>query len=998
MMNNSNNNKSEKHDLEKEDVVVSISDLRRICGRAKKKIIFGALVLGFFTGLYALIYPPHYEVKASFREKGKNNSSAQGANLSALFSGNSSLNSNNEALSLLKSRTIMEHVVAELNLQADLKANALIFERFNNAKNNLLTEYALFSNKKTPFIPDISAELEIKDIAYGGEVPLHFSLQFLSNDTFSIAGTDDYRATGRINVPLIAPQCSFTVIKKKQTPLSGKQYALTLAPLKEAAINLAKKFTIINDKIDKNLILLTYSHPNRHLAAQTLNALMDCYRKYIKSEQKHLQNQQMDYLHSRQDLMENKLKLVMENHAATLASDFACTGFPDSNSAVEFLARTQQKYKEHLLNIDLELQHLQSSVEVESSDYRSYPTNKSSHIINQMLGQIRQLKQKADSIELALIEASGNQLQNSPARLSKQIAALEEIQQLSKEAKKTSASIDTVSPIDQTSKLFNDPKYMLKYWNEQLQANQDDPENLESCKANLSAYLSNLIHLLQVHEKAIHERLTHQQNAKEEFQGIDLDLAKQLYIDCSKELNDTEGKILQHQCVADQMSNPHFEISSLSTLLQDPVSHSMIVKGSELALSLQDQQNRSDKEQLRIKEALAVQKGFLILHLKQTIALLDVKKKMVQEKIHSLQNATLSLIRKEISVLQESLRDYISTRISGLKQEQNIIEQHQNDLQQEMTTLPYKWVTEKLIDQQMGVNKQIVEQVAKLVESKNIESNLELMQSVPLDVAFAPIHPKPPRIILFALIGALLGALMTSGAIILGAIAKGLPASLESLQLHNQHVSGTLSQNYQVSLPSKALLDQDLNTFRRIITFLNSESSFQPNSGQTLLIVTGQGPDYSKDLATIMSKKGLKVLLMPLSFDRACQQEDLPGLLQYLDKKVSEPKIKHLAEFDIISAGGICRFANELIGSYQFQNLLNHLQSRYDWIIAVSHAQPVSAEIEGMLQQFNFACISVTNEKLKDLERSIQIAQTTSALKKITFVIAPCIQNNIHIS
>lgn len=992
---------------EDDDAVISLRDVWQICKKGRKKIVFGTLFFGIIFGFLSLISPISYEAKATFKEKGKSNPTLLPSGLNSFLTNDFGSQTNSEAISTMKSRKILEQVVGKLGLQAHIIPSGFgfKFQRLANIRDNLLTEYALFMHKKIPALEDSSPLIGIRHIKYDGEIPLHFKLQFLSERNYEVYNSNgSLLGKGILNIPFQGQGVTFTITSQDaSTPdvLTSQQFHVTLLSRVEIAEELSKTINVVIDQKDKHLITLKYSNSNRHLAASSLNTLMQTYQNYLKNEQQYYQNKQIDYLQARQDEMQNKLRSMMEKHAGAISSDLELTGFPDTKSALEFFGRAQEGYQKQLLLIDFEMARLEKSLTNENSEGSTLIENNASEVIGEILTQIRRLKQHSDSIELALITSPNNIQENLQTSFEEHYRNLEEIKLLSKDAKETLAAIQTGNLPKPGSKLFQEPNYFVGAWCEKLNGLKSNEQDFKECSANFSSYLSNLIHLFQVHEKSIHERLIYRQSPQKEFQGLDLSMTKEIHLEGNKQLNETEALLLQHQFILHQMENPEFEISSLSSILKDFVSQEIVKKSSDLALNLNDLNNRSSKEQERLKEGLSVQKGFLSLHLKQTIQLLQLKLKLLQEKIEGIQKASLEIIQREISVLQENLRGYIATRIDNLKQERKVIEQHQRELGQEMSKLPSKWVEEKLINQQMDLNKHTVEEVTRLVETKNITGNLELIQSAPLDLALAPLHPRSPHLLLFIIGGAILGSILSSGFVIMRTLSKGLPATADSLKLAKQHVSGNLSPLYQKA-NGKPLFDQDIETLRRLIAFLNSEpiseTDKSPSSkiGRQALLITGKGPDCSQDVAAMLAKKGQKVLLVSLSFDKSCSEQELPGLMQFLEKETLEIKINQGGEFDWISSGGISRFASELIGSQLFIDLMQKLKLQYDWIIGVSHALPDSAEAESLLHIFDLACFTITEETLQSLQSSIHFIEYSGSKKQISFIIAQANCGNIR--
>jgi len=283
-----------------------------------------------------------------------------------------------------------------------------------------------------------------------------------------------------------------------------------------------------------------------------------------------------------------------------------------------------------------------------------------------------------------------------------------------------------------------------------------------------------------------------------------------------------------------------------------------------------------------------------------------------------------------------------------------------------------------LIEQQLRMNSAMVEELTKIVESKNIANNLEIVQSAPVDFSLPPTHPLRPKLIFFCIFGSILGAFFTMGGLIAKVILRGIPASKENLELAGVHVSGNLTVD-----PAK-----NLKTFRRLITQLPTAvpGTDTERSGQSLVFIKGKGTDFSRDIAMLMSRKGLKVLILDLKFDKEPEPQQLPGLLQYLEGEAQEPQIHPYKFHDEMISGGVSSYSNEYIGSRAFRDLLTKLKTQYDWIIGITNATPDSPEAEHLLNHFDHAVINVCKETLPDLNHIIHLAKYSPAKKKVFFV------------
>lgn len=932
---------------------MTFSDLWAICRKRKKTIIFWTLAFAFGVGLFQISRPIQYQAKSTFREKSKTGSDSTKSLSLAMLMGGGDANEN-AALSMMKSRRLAEQVIREKNFQAFLRKEGWKWDLLGNIRDNLKVEWAALRNIQEPVIPDRQEPIKVIALHYEGEIPIKLKVRFTSEDTFSVADRSGKEiGSGALGWTFNGPHYSFVLVRQNEEPLAHAKFQLKLDSVVYAANKQLAKFKCESDSRDKCLIKLSYKHPSRHEASDYLNTAMAFYQFYLRDEHRRISNEQIAYLNKRQDETGLKLKSMMEEHAHALTTNMA---------TMDFLFQTQQSYTQKLLLIDMELRRLQKARHEGIVFYERYWIDGGDPaVINKMLSDIREYKQQADSIDIALRNVTPEDPDQLKEIFNNQLNELENIRYSSKEAKALYAALQNNRPLPTVLRLYNNPKYMIREWQQKLCQNK---ENDEVCKSNFNAYLANLIHLIDVEEKIVQERLRHQQGPQLEFQGIDLPTANQLYINYSKSLNDCEAEILHDEFILNQMKDPNFEPSSLSSVLEDSVSREIISRASNLLLMIRDHDNRSQKELERLRAELDQQKGFLALHLEQTIQLLQLRKKLFREKILSVQNAQLELIQQKISVLEQHLADYIDSRIVNMKQEREAIEQQQEALKAEMEKMPEKWSSEKLIEQHLEMSRKMVEEITKMIESKNISAHLDISQSAPVDVAVTPIHPVRSYFILVAILGGFFGFLLSSTIVLGKAVAKGVPVSADNLKAEGLQVAGSFSK--AIAWPNAPIRDDDLNTLRHLCAFLSEGRTYA--GGQSVLLMIGKTVDYSIKLAELLHKEGRKVLLMRISFDRASQEEESPGLLAYLNGEASKPKIMKKGGMDYVAAGGISRFSSEYLKSDLFQVLLNQYKNEYDWVIAVSTTVPQSGEGQNLAPLFDHAILSISDENWGDLQ------------------------------
>lgn len=967
-----------------EEFLVSLSDFFVICKRNKYKIVFLALIFACAGAVYSLTRPIEYTAEATFREKAKSSGLAQG--FAATFFSGGLGGSDSEAVSMMKSRKLMEELVKQMALQAVIQEDKARPGHLAKVVDNLKVYRAYSKENPKPVLRDPSHPIKVSEVIYKAEIPYALTIKFLSNNTFQVINEDnEIQGEGSLGIPFSHDNYSFTLMIQGSDPLDSSIYIMTLLPLEKVAENLASGIAIRTDFTDKGLLKLTYTHPDRHMACDILNNLMGIYQNYLKEEQARVSTEQLVYLEARQQKVSSDLEGMMDAYAAALIADAQNSGFASSEQEMQFHANVQQIYRQKLLDIDLEIKRLQNARDEGIVYYDRHQSDGDPMIINSLLGQIRDLKQSAYSLDVALRNVSQKDPKEAEESMHQQLVDLDYVQQCLKEAKVMQASLGEGRTLASGGILFESPKYLIKAWHDKLTALGNDKEKISeknNCKSAFEAYLVNLIQLFEGQEQLIQERLAHQQDPNKDFAGIDLQTADELYKQFCREINVTQSKTKQIEFIITHMEDDNFEMSSLSSFLDDGVSSKMIHDASGLNIALRDQNNRSQKEQERLREEIGLKKGVLKSHLKQMMQLQGLHEKLLQDKIYVLQSAALELTQQRISILQRELADYIVDRLDNLKQQTEVIKLHQKTLQDQMALVPNKWVAEKMINEKMELNQGIVREITKMVESKNISDHLEIVQSAPIDTAIPPIHPRMPKLIPFTLMGAFLGMCSALFFIFFQSIIAGVYATEKNLKISHQMVAGSLSRRIHKK-DSGAYLDSDLETLRHLSAFFDPSST-----SRSLLLIEGKGPDYSTHLATLLAMKGMRMLVVQISFDAACPAQESPGLLQYLEGKAPIPKVITEAGYDIIKGGGISRYSLELVTSKVFQELLSKLKSQYDGIIAVSHAKPGSAEAESLLALFDRAIITIADEKLHQLADSIALAEAAGSKKKIAFVIA----------
>lgn len=434
------------------------------------------------------------------------------------------------------------------------------------------------------------------------------------------------------------------------------------------------------------------------------------------------------------------------------------------------------------------------------------------------------------------------------------------------------------------------------------------------------------------------------------LEGMSLESTHALYLSLIAQRDQLGSLIKQNRFILKQLEDPLFEISSLANSLKDEVSRGIISQAGSLVLHLMDSDNRSEREQQRLRHELTQQRNFLSAHLNQSTDLLVLEEEFLKDKIQALQRVQLSLIHQQMEITEGHWKDFLEARLHQLETERELVGQTLGKLRYQMAELPKRWASERLMMQKFNLNRALAEEVAKLVESNNISNNLETIKSAPIDYAVTPLFPVPPHLILFSLLGLIFGAFLGGSYAVIKGTHEGLTVSAESLQLAQQHVAGPLGRE-----------GASLETLRRLTAHLCQERN------SVIFLMMGKGTDYSDALATLLSKRGERVLKIDLSFSKKAAVEELPGILQVVEGETLHAKMMSNGAYDFISSGGISPYRSELICSQRFRIFLDYLKMKYDVILLAAPTDAHSAEAECLSKGFDKIAATVGAEKLQDI-------------------------------
>ena len=149
----------------------------------------------------------------------------------------------------------------------------------------------------------------------------------------------------------------------------------------------------------------------------------------------------------------------------------------------------------------------------------------------------------------------------------------------------------------------------------------------------------------------------------------------------------------------------------------------------------------TEKELERMEGNFALKKTNLLKHMDQTLHLEQLQIGLLNERIRLVQATMVDLLNKDIALVEEQIKDRVADRLMQLNHEKEVIGGQIQQVTSELTHVPQMWLRERQLQFSSEMHKGMLESLVRLVESKNIESNLLTVESKPLDFAYAPLVP-----------------------------------------------------------------------------------------------------------------------------------------------------------------------------------------------------------------------------------------------------------------
>jgi uncharacterized protein involved in exopolysaccharide biosynthesis len=777
-----NQNKGAFPLMKVQQVILSFSDCWQATKQARWLIFLSSLFFGTLIFTYFLLKPPTFTAHGIF----KGSSQAQATGISKaleLLGGGDSYSSNEDPKVFLRSYPVMEEVAKSLYLQLDIHEKRPP-NPLRRIWNNLKAERAQrLLKSKRPKSPILKEPVASKDILTDRETPLQcaeleypgllseeLDLVFLDAGRFQVTRKKQPLGEGELGNLFLWEGGSFRLVSSK--PLEGKAFRLTFIPLQAAARSLENSVSVKRSKDHNSLVHVSFTHPNRRLAANIVNSTMEAFQKYLQDEGKRKISKQLGYLQQRQNETLVGLEAVMEEHKAYLETHLDSGELFLLENELEFMAERQTKARSDLDNVSREMQ------------------------------SIHQIISGQQTVDFArLLE---NLRENRPSK------------------------IQTLT--------IGGARALIHEQEQQIERVRLEQEQYDYCLAKLS--------------------------------------------------------------------EPDFDTSSLSKLIDDSTLKTRFDKIHDLHRNLIDEKNWTAKEREQLQEQLVTERRFLTKHLNDLKEGAAIKDEVLRSHLHELQETMLFLLLDHYEGVEENLRD----------------------LALKASHFPEKWLTEQKIELNTKLQTEIIESITKMIEAKNIEYHLDYLSSAPMMCAQTPVIPNPPKLFFGFLAGCFLGGLLILAGIVFRELRLGPTASYANLKGEGKTVFS---------------FTQTFEDLKKIHYHLRSKAA--------VLSLLVKNLSVAYDLAALFSKGGEKILVIDLS------------------KNVESDIFTETSYGQHLALGAPEGFKEVVLGSSHFQELLEKNKKIFDRILIVSAASFDHLEVRLALDLADQAVVMLREERWNTL-------------------------------
>lgn len=936
-------------DLPKQTIF--LKDLKNLYKSHRKKILRVALIFSLAGFFIRAAFPCKHQVVSSYfdgGEKTENNSSIEN-----ILSSISGADTGQKAAIFMGSKKMIGAIVQELGLQATVeKKRSLLSWYLLRLKENLFAEFRSKLDESNYF------SLANVSVVNGGQ--RNFDIEFFSDVDFQVTLPSSQEfIKAKVGSDVFFKGAHFTMTATPKALKKGEVYRLKIRPFMEVVEDYRKQIVLRPSKRNMNLILMEVHHRYREVGEKILNRLMDFYSNYLVEENRQFSKKQMNYLLSRQEQLAETLEdnlLKKEKHLMHSIRDH---GFAGAHFEAQTLSAPIHETLRKLEAINLELKLLEKQQDVVTYKFLDSVQNQEMAELKHRKSQVTAYRDRLDLI------VSFQQKKNSDDR---SLIQLEEpifshwSQELMTVRKQKKYLEDLLNaPFEKIQRLdFSLPEdIMTPTWKFFLENRSDFDAN------DFKDHIEKMLHTSKLQERYLQSVDWSNPTVSKELEGLDAQAAAQMQTEYNKETDRIQAKVLHLKHVIKQIEDPHFELSSLATVLQDPISAKTIKDLASLALVLKDASNHSEKEQQRTIKEISVHKKFLLAHLKEMMSLENIHLDLYRKKIENLQSINLQCLNEELAAINQQIIDRQNAYQEHLRMEKALLETQLSNYKMKLSQAPKRWHLEESIGIKEKIIMKMMESLTGIAETKSLSEYFSQINSHSLDQAVAWKKPNYPWLLPFTALFGFLGFIAAFLYFFFRQLQQGFALTDLSLIQSGQRVSGSIRFHVDGEKVEN-YYDQDLEAVRDIVYFAGS------NAHQVVSLIAGSGPNFSHTLATLFAKKGYKVLLMDCSFGFPWRKKRTPGILDLIENPHQWKTQQMDGGYEFIPTGGTTRYGAETISSKSFFKLLENAKKNYDKIVLFTKASCAFAEAKEYIPLSDRIVLTIEKETMEEVEPFIQ--------------------------
>lgn len=311
-----------------------------------------AIVSGLFVFFLLLLGAPKYKSEASFKKTASQKEAPN--SMMMMFQQFIDIPNDNSAVAIMQSNTVIGKAIEEMGIQIESSRDFIVLEAFKRMRDNLKAEFG--------FRLADSEKFTFSNVRYSGEKAQKLFVKLGENGSYQLFDQNkQLLCEARVQQQVSTPLVQLTLSRVPSDAKADKFYSFTLNPIEKTINGLRGGLKLYTDKLDKNIMRLSFLSRDRHFGAAFLNCLMKSYQTYLKRENDAICRNQLDYLQKRQEELTGYYDKALTEHATYLDENLSRNGFIGFAQEIETLSVPKTSYTAKLFDVDLQLNRLRGA-------------------------------------------------------------------------------------------------------------------------------------------------------------------------------------------------------------------------------------------------------------------------------------------------------------------------------------------------------------------------------------------------------------------------------------------------------------------------------------------------------------------------------------------------------------------------------------------------------------------------------------------------------------